>query len=102
VGDVPSHWLGWMIDAVEPTLSTRALLAAARVEFRRRCGIDDAPASRPTGRVVAALQPMALRIIEAGFGRCTAATDPDHGGDHESMSTLPRARDALRIAAVAA
>jgi hypothetical protein len=45
---------------------------------------------------------MALQIIEVGFGRCAAATHPDHGGDHEYMVTLPRARDALRIAAVAA
>lgn len=102
MADLPSTYLGWMIDAVEPTPSTRALVAAARVELRRRGGIDDTRASRPTGREAAALQPMALEIVEAGFGRCGAATHPDHGGDHKSMITLLRARDALRIAAVAA
>jgi hypothetical protein len=100
VADVPSTYLGCMIDAVAP--STRVLLAAARAERRRRGGIDDAPASRPTGRVVAALEPMALQIIEAGVERCGAATHPNHSGDHGSMFTFPLTRDALRIAAVAA
>jgi hypothetical protein len=102
VADLPSTYFGWMIDAVEPTPSTRALLAAARAELRRRGGIDDTRASRPTDRVAAALQPMALEIIEAGVGRFGAATHPDHGGDRKSMMTLLRARAVLRIAAVAA
>jgi hypothetical protein len=90
--EIPSSYLAWLLtlgrDLREP------LRSAVRAEADRRAEHAD---SEPRVRALPArLKAPALTIIACGFRAAAQGTHPDHGGDHDAMVDLVKARDALR------
>jgi Putative quorum-sensing-regulated virulence factor len=91
--EVPRAYLRWLLDEVdlrEPLLTRVEREYRRRRQRHRRGAAPTLPLALPP-----ALRATAAEIVTTGFRALALKRHPDHGGSHEGMLALQRAREAM-------